>query len=792
MTIYEKNVDALKVHHPELVDLTTQTISTDHIQVDLTSTGTPRLVVRRSTGEIIELHDPQDPLSVAEGTVEQMAASLQGVTVSLGLELGYFALAVVRRLDVHSRLIVYEADPAIFLTALREVDLTEILASPRVKLVVGREGKLRDCCTKFVGQTDGTLRVISYEPAFRLDPEAYGETAEQELDRIPSIVKAARNALIRRGPMFIDSVLSNVPHIMLAQGVAALKNRCEDMSAILVAAGPSLEKNVHQLKAAKGRSVIITADTALGYLLLRGIVPDFVVSVDPQKETYRKFQGFEIPPEVALVFHPATFPHIPKHFPGPQFTLDAAIPVYQWLQEFWSPKGAIDTECMCQVHIGFNLAQWMGCSTIILVGQDLCYTDDGMHVKHGSYLTESENAATVANGHPVQDIFGKTVKTNPTFLNYKSILEKKIRQFPGTVIHANEGGLPIEGAELYLLGDAVAEFCQSPIGRVIDQLGDTRSQSSSIDWPPLLQEVRERLRDVFRVQRTSDHVCALLTTMKERWQRAQVADKEFQQLGKKVERLTNLIPRYPKIRELLHWMNIDLERQLAEDTETLDALTDPKDKHEKQIERGLRYYGGLSRTAPSLGEKLQEFTQRLEQWRELETRLPQPDGSPTWLDIAEGFLNLQMFEKAHRCVERYAQKKSESRLVLSEAVLSIRLCLDQHQLTKAVAQAEKAREEFPENPEIKSLWSHAKWEYRQWQGKVRAAQAEEPLKVDTHLKAGDFYHRIGNYARAKTHYRLAVEEERRFPIPNQALEFFSKKDQRKLVAEADQATVAGS
>jgi hypothetical protein len=790
MTIYEKNVDALKVHHPELVDLTTQTISTDHIQVDLTSTGTPRLVVRSSTGEIIELHDPQDPLSVAEGTVEQMAASLHGVTVSLGLELGYFALAVVRRLDVHSRLIVYEADPAIFLTALREVDLTEILASSRVKLVVGREGKLRDWCTQFVGQTDGALQVISYEPAFRLDPEAYGETAEQELERIPSIVKAARNALIRRGPMFIDSVLNNAPQIMLAQGVASLKNRFEGMPAILVAAGPSLEKNVHQLRGAKGRSVILAADTALGYLLLRGIVPDFVVSVDPQKETYRKFQGFEIPPEVALVFHPTATPAIPKHFPGPQFTLDAAIPVYQWLQEFWLPKGAIDTECMCQVHIGFNLAQWMGCSTIILAGQDLCYTDDGMHVKNGGYLTESENAANVANGYQVLDIFGKPVKTNPTFLNYKSILEKKIRQFPGKVIHANEGGLPIEGAELYLLGDAVAEYCQGPIGRVVDELGDMRSQSSSIAWTPLLQEVRERSRDVFRVQRTSHHVCNLLTTMKERWQRVQIADKEFQQLGKKVERLTNLIPRYPKIRELLHWMNIDLERQLAQDTQALDALTDSKDKHELQIERGLRYYGGLSRTAPPLGEKLQDFTQRLESWRELETRLPQPDGSPTWLGIAEGFLNLQMFEKANKCVESFTQKKSETQLGLSEAVLSIRLSMAQHQFTQAAAQAEQAREAFPENPEIQSLWSQAKWEYRQWQGKVSAAEAEEPLTVDTHLKAGDFYHRIGDYARAKTHYRLAVEEERCLPIPDEIWEIFSKKDQAQPAAEEDQTTVA--
>jgi len=591
--------------------------------------------------------------------------------------------------------------------------------------------------------------------------------------------------------MFIESVLNNTPEILLAQGVAMLKNRFAGMSAILVAAGPSLEKNVHQLRSAKGRSVIIAADTALGYLLLRGIVPDFVVSVDPQKETYRKFQGVEIPTEVALVFHPAVTPHIPKHFPGPKFTLDAGMPVYQWLQEFWSPKGAIDTECMCQVHVGFNLAQWMGCETIILAGQDYCYSDDGMHVKNGGYLTKEEDATIVANGQPAQDIFGRTVKTNPTFLNYKAILEKKIRQFPGKVLHANEGGLSLEGAELYLLGDAVAGYCQGSSINVVEQLGETRGQSSGIDWMPLLQEVRDRSRDVFRMQRTSHHVYVLLTTMKERWQRVQIVDKEFQRLGRKIERLTRYIPRYPKVRELLHWMNIDLERQLAEDTQTLETLTNPKDKHALQIERGLRYYGGLSRIAPPLGEKLQEFSRRLEYWRELETRLPQPEGSPTWLDIAEGFMSLQMYDKANGCIENYAQKKAEPRIGLSEAVLSIRLYLDQFQFTKAAAQAEEAREAFPDNPEIKSLWSHAKWEYRQWQGKVRAAQEEEPAKVDTHLKAGDFYHRIGDYIRAKTHYRLAVEEERRLPIPDEAWDFFSKKDRDQPVGEEDQTTVAG-
>lgn len=47
-----------------------------------------------------------------------------------------------------------------------------------------------------------------------------------------------------------------------------------DTTGIVVAAGPSLNKNINELKKAKGKSLIIAVDTALKPLLRAGIVPD--------------------------------------------------------------------------------------------------------------------------------------------------------------------------------------------------------------------------------------------------------------------------------------------------------------------------------------------------------------------------------------------------------------------------------------------------------------------------------------------------------------------------------------
>ena len=56
-----------------------------------------------------------------------------------------------------------------------------------------------------------------------------------------------------------------------------------DMPAIVVAAGPSLNKNIDELKRAKGKAFIIAVDTAIKPLLKKGIIPDMFAIVDGKK-----------------------------------------------------------------------------------------------------------------------------------------------------------------------------------------------------------------------------------------------------------------------------------------------------------------------------------------------------------------------------------------------------------------------------------------------------------------------------------------------------------------------------
>ena len=59
--------------------------------------------------------------------------------------------------------------------------------------------------------------------------------------------------------------------------------------AIVTAAGPSLEKVVHELRQQQGKIPIIATDTSFPALIANDINPDYVVSIDCQQISYRHF-----------------------------------------------------------------------------------------------------------------------------------------------------------------------------------------------------------------------------------------------------------------------------------------------------------------------------------------------------------------------------------------------------------------------------------------------------------------------------------------------------------------------
>src|SRR5437764_344282 len=107
------------------------------------------------------------------------------------------------------------------------------------------------------------------------------EAAADRVDRTTFGVVANANARKRFAGRYLLNTLTNLPVIAREANAGALFDGFSDVPAIIVSAGPSLDRNIPKLRKFHDRGLMIAVDTALRPLLGAGIYPQLVVSVDP-------------------------------------------------------------------------------------------------------------------------------------------------------------------------------------------------------------------------------------------------------------------------------------------------------------------------------------------------------------------------------------------------------------------------------------------------------------------------------------------------------------------------------
>ena len=261
------------------------------------------------------------------------------------------------------------------------------------------------------------------------------------------------------GTLFSENIIRNVPEICRAESVKNLQGKCQGLPAILIASGPSLSLAISTLQALSSSPRrtgvrLIAADSLISYLPSQGIEPDFHVTVDPQKATYDKINGATS--LSTLFFHPAVFHLIPKEWRGPLLTTSTQMAPYQILQ--LPDHGHIEEDVQCQMHLAFNLAAWMGCDPIVLVGQDLCYHGERLYAEGAQYMKDEDVGRILAGTFDAKNVKGEIVQTTTVFESYRTTFERKFRAFPRKVFNATEGGINIAGAENVCLRDLLERF----------------------------------------------------------------------------------------------------------------------------------------------------------------------------------------------------------------------------------------------------------------------------------------------------------------------------------------------
>ena len=156
---------------------------------------------------------------------------------------------------------------------------------------------------------------------------------------------------------------------MCHKRVWSLKELLCGFPCIIVAAGPSLSKNLVLLKESQQLFVIIAVDTIFQVLLRHGIEPDFILVIDPQHKSKRYFEN--IPPNRSiLVFDSMVCHQILRNYSGKKVGIASNMHFSLWLEKVSCFKGGLNVGGSVST-VAYSLALKLGCDPIIFIGARL-------------------------------------------------------------------------------------------------------------------------------------------------------------------------------------------------------------------------------------------------------------------------------------------------------------------------------------------------------------------------------------------------------------------------------------
>ncbi len=470
-----------------------------------------------------------------------------------GLGNGMFVRKFLQMARNDCNVVVHEPSYKIFKVVLENFDLTDILSDPRVKIVfwpmyIGNS--IRAAYEEIFVYTDiGSLAESIYLNYIQLFPKDYS-TYMEGIFRVKSFASANQTVNDHFGAYFCKNVFSNMALIEESYDINELsKLMPDDVTAIVVAAGPSLDKNIGELAKAKGKSLLISTDTALKPLSLAGIVPDITAILDGKKDA--RYLSQEDSRNVPIVCTPrggTEFLHL--HTGKKFFINDFCDHINGFLKS--TGHGMVKLDSGGSVaNACFAIGGFLRCKKIILVGQDLAYTGDKTHsavTVRGEKKTKIDELEHVVMD---VDIYGNPIRSSTEFLLYKEWFEERINAHKDLeVIDATEGGIKIKGTKIMPLRQAIEEYCtkEFDFSKIVKQAQLLLDEKTREEFRRFALKIPDQLKELRGIIRAG---MADYASMRSLVQRNDYHSAKMKKLYDNTKKLTKRVENSPVI-EYVH------------------------------------------------------------------------------------------------------------------------------------------------------------------------------------------------------------------------------------------------
>lgn len=550
--VYEKNMDALRNKYPAwaaILETKKRKKRNFNVIAEQSMMGDTILKVH-ANGKQLYLNGKYAPSMVAERWIEHQG-KIEAYTpvVIVGISNGVHIKRIMETVPKTSNILIYEPSFELFRRELEEVDLSFLfeLDKPVGVIVEGlNESEIRSYFHYMISFDNMTSLKYYISGNYKV---LFREAVEDFVKKLKKYVEDQEiqwNTYVRYTNVKAKNTFHNICYLSEGYSVEALKGILPaDVPAIVVSAGPSLNKNLMDLKKAVGKACIIATDTAVKPLLNAGIIPNLFVIIDGLKPGLL-FEHKDIS-KVPMVTMTGVSVEPMDYHKGKKFFYYSDSQYEEHMLNLLSSEEGCDMTLPnlptggSVANNAYSMGVYMGARTIILIGQDLAMTGNRTHADGTFKDKMDEIDAKSGEYFEVESIDGGKVLTREDFNRYRIWFEGRAKEWKHiTMVDATEGGALIHGSKVMTLKQAIRKYCKRDynVKWHIDHSKKLFSEENRhialdhfLDTDKKLQEVKKKAKEGIRYYERLEKLM----------HKATVTDNELKKVLKRIKKINNYI-----------------------------------------------------------------------------------------------------------------------------------------------------------------------------------------------------------------------------------------------------------
>lgn len=559
-------------------------------------------------GRNIYLNSQYRPLQEAITFAEQYHSVIDySFMTFFGFGNGILARQLCRTMGEHVVLLFYEPSVETFLHTLSNYDVSDLLAEENIFIVVEalNKDRISTILSDNIKFDNYKLAIYDALPKYRqLFPEQY-QWLEDLYRQAVLNVKIYLDTQQGFGRSMAENTIRNMRHLLNCNYRDEFNGIFPaDIPAVVVAAGPSLEKNIQVLKKMKGKALIVAVDTALRYLAEQGLRPDLAVTVDAKKpirlfeseevrnmqlvmDSGSNYQAVDLLSGQKLIFSGGNYAYYKNVFEmaGQQF-------------QFLDNGGSVAT-------VAFSLLREWGFQRIVLVGQDLSLSPDKVHAGKDDVDLHKLQKSKIA----IEGYYGDTVYTTWDYNEYRKWFEEMIAEETcSEVINATEGGAKIAGAIQMPLQEVLDTYC----GKTFDfekAIQDVPPTFTKENLPQLLTLWNDSMRNLGHLKRRFKEGIRLVEEQIRLITRGNYTKGTMRNIHKRLDKIFEECDSYVEI-QLVDSMIAAEEEKILDDLYEMEESND--EEHCRLLGKLKRYLDSMAGATDEVKELFQIVIDEME------------------------------------------------------------------------------------------------------------------------------------------------------------------------------------